>query len=420
MRILIVSHSHPRVQNGGSEVASHALFERLAACEGVDAWYLGCTRGTGYQRAGQSITQPFGDRDFLYTVGEFEDFKFANRDTGFARDFRELLRALRPDIVHFHHYVNLGVEAFAHVREQLPQARIVLTLHEMLAICHQQGQMVTRPDGTLCRRSGPVECGRCFPEIQPADFFLRGLYIRHHLRHVDRFISPSRFLAGRYAGWGVPENCISVIENVARLDPDRPATRPASRLPGDPASLRVGVFGQISVLKGIDVVIEAAALLEREGCRDIAFSVHGDDNNQPAGFRSRFRTQVEGFGRNIAFHGAYDNAEVDRLMEAVDVVLVASVWWENSPVVIQEALRNDRPVICSDIGGMAEKVVPGETGLHFAVGDPRSLAGVLKALAADPALREALGRGVARRHREDALDDHLRLYGEVLEAGASR
>ncbi len=420
MRILIASHSHPRVQNGGSEVASHALFERLAACEGVDAWYLGCTRGTAYQRAGQSITQPFGDRDFLYTVGEFEDFKFANRDTGFARDFRQLLGALRPDIVHFHHYVNSGVEAFAFVREQLPQARIVLTLHEMLAICHQQGQMVTRPDGTLCRRSGPVECGRCFPEIQPADFFLRGVYIRHHLRHVDRFVSPSRFLAGRYVEWGLPEDRVSVVENVARFGPARPATPSAPRMPGDPSSLRVGVFGQISVLKGIDVVIEAAALLEREGCRDVTFAVHGDDGNQPATFRSRFRTQVEDFGSNIAFHGAYDNAEVDRLMRTVDVVLVASVWWENSPVVIQEALRNDRPVICSDIGGMAEKVAPGETGLHFAVGDARSLAGVLKGLAADPELRDALGRGVVRRHREDTLDAHLGLYREVLGAGEPR
>ncbi len=414
MRVLITSHSHPRVQNGGSEVASHALFERLGACGDVEAWYLGCTRGTAFQRSGQSITQPFGERDYLYTVGEFEDFKFANRDTGFARDFRRLLRTLRPDIVHFHHYVNSGVEAFACVREQLPEAKVVLTLHELLAICHQQGQMVTRPDGALCRRSGPIECGRCFPEIQPSDFFLRSVYIKHFMGRVDRFVSPSRFLARRYVEWGLPEQGVAVIENVER------ATAPAAGAPQAqdiPATLRVGFFGQISMLKGIDVVIEAAAILEREGRTDILFSVHGDDSNQPAAFSAGFRKRVDGFGGNIVFRGAYDNGDVDALMAAVDVVLVPSVWWENSPVVIQEALRNGRPVICSDIGGMAEKVVPGETGLHFPMGDARALAGVLKALVADPERLPALLRGVAGRRRDDALGAHLRLYRSLLQPG---
>ena len=417
MRVLITSHSHPQVQNGGSEVASHALFERLRACDGIEAWYLGCTRGTAYQRAGQSITQPFGERDYLYTVGEFEDFKFANRDTGFARDFRLLLRTLRPDIVHFHHYVNSGVEAFACVREQLPDAKIVLTLHELLAICHQQGQMVTRPDGNLCRRSGPIECSRCFPELQPSDFFLRAVYVRHFMGSVDRFVSPSHFLARRYVQWGLPEHRIDVIENVARGTAVMSAT---SRRPRDPAVLRVGFFGQISMLKGIEVVIEAAAMLELEDRTDILFSVHGDDSNQPASFRSTFRTQVAGFGGNIVFGGAYENGEVDALMADVDVVLVPSIWWENSPVVIQEALRNGRPVICSDIGGMAEKVVPGQTGLHFPVGNARALAGVLKALVADPELRQALLRGVAERHLDDAFDAHLRLYRGLLQAGGDR
>ncbi len=419
MRVLIISHSHPGVQHGGSEVASYALFERLDATDGIEAWYLGCTRSTAFQRAGQSITQPFADRDYLYTVGEFEDFKFANRDTGFARDFRRLLRTLRPDVVHFHHYVNCGVEALGFVREQLPEARIVLTLHELLAICHQQGQMVTRPDGALCRRSGPIECGRCFPEIQPADFFLRGVYVRHFLRHVDRYVSPSRFLARRYVEWGLPEHAVSVIENVARAG-SGPDTAPGfAPPPGDPGTLRVGVFGQVSVLKGIEVAIRAAAILDQEGRSDVLFQVHGDDANQPAAFRSRFRGQVEGFGGNIAFRGAYDNGEVDALMAGVDVVLVPSIWWENSPVVIQEAFRNGRPVICSGIGGMAEKVVHGETGLHFPVGDPHALAGTLKTLAADPELRQALLRGVAGRVQEDAFDAHLQLYRSLSHSQGS-
>jgi glycosyltransferase involved in cell wall biosynthesis len=71
-------------------------------------------------------------------------------------------------------------------------------------------------------------------------------------------------------------------------------------------------------------------------------------------------------------------------MRSAHAVLVPSVWWENSPLVIQEALLNRRPVITSDIGGMAEKVRDGLDGFHFRAGSAHALAALLKRLAADP------------------------------------
>ena len=60
-------------------------------------------------------------------------------------------------------------------------------------------------------------------------------------------------------------------------------------------------------------------------------------------------------------------------MAEIDWVVVPSIWWENSPLVIQEAFLHGRPVICSDIGGMAEKVEHEVNGLHFRVGDHAAL-----------------------------------------------
>jgi hypothetical protein len=71
-------------------------------------------------------------------------------------------------------------------------------------------------------------------------------------------------------------------------------------------------------------------------------------------------------------------------MGDVDWVVVPSVWWENSPLVIQEAFQRGRPVICSDIGGMAEKVADGVDGLHFRAGDPEALAATIARAATDP------------------------------------
>jgi len=61
-------------------------------------------------------------------------------------------------------------------------------------------------------------------------------------------------------------------------------------------------------------------------------------------------------------------------MSDCDYVLMPSRWWENSPVVIQEAYSVGCPVLCSGVGGMAEKVKDGVSGLHFRLGDAADLA----------------------------------------------
>jgi glycosyltransferase involved in cell wall biosynthesis len=102
-------------------------------------------------------------------------------------------------------------------------------------------------------------------------------------------------------------------------------------------------------------------------------------------------------------------------MQSCHAVLVPSVWWENSPVVIQEALRNRRPVICSDIGGMAEKVRPGIDGFHFAAGNPMALTALLRQLAEDRSILTGL---TAQLTGQPALvsgsEDFMTLYKNLV------
>ena len=61
--------------------------------------------------------------------------------------------------------------------------------------------------------------------------------------------------------------------------------------------------------------------------------------------------------------GPYELTELAQRMRKVDWVVVPSIWWENSPMVIQEAFVYGKPVICAGIGGMAEKVRDGVDAL---------------------------------------------------------
>ncbi len=198
------------------------------------------------------------------------------------------------------------------------------------------------------------------------------------------------------------------------IDNILPASRQAvpaqsSRDPGDP--LHIAFFGQISWLKGCDVIFDAADILLEAGCDYIVFDIHGDYRNQMPEFQKAFLRRLKKAGRNVAFHGPYENEHVDTLMTQADAVLVPSVWWENSPVVIQEALRNRRPVLCSDIGGMAEKVRHGIDGFHFRAGSGAALSALLRRLAADRSILASLDRTtLPPSGPQEALSRHLAVY----------
>ncbi len=409
-RVLIATHGHPALSNGGSELAAWRLFEQLGSRPEWQAWLIGCAREFG-GRPGSAISQPFSDREFLYAADQFDWFKFANRDPRLPRAFSDVLEATRPDILHFHHYANFGVESFMHAKRVLPDCKVVLTLHEFQAICNYYGQMVTRQNKALCYAASARDCSLCFPDVGRAEFFLRETYIKRFFQHVDHFIAPSRFLGERYVAWGIPADRLSVIENITA-----PAAPVAEATAGErSAILRVGFFGQISLLKGIGVLLEAARIAEKDPSAKLTFDIHGDYSGQPQEFQTDFLARLERAGHNVRYHGPYDNHRVDQLMRAVDVVLLPSIWWENSPVVIQEALRNRRPIVCSDIGGMAEKVRHGLDGFHFPVGDAAGLADLLRSLAID---REGLSK-VQRTIRSPdpaaaTADQHLALYDTLL------
>ena len=236
LRILIISHSHPEISKGGAEIAAYELYRGITSQSGCAAWFLGCDRRE--KKSDIPISQPFGPHEYLYAAGEFDWFKFANLDARFPAEFSKLLAELSPDIVHFHHYINVGVEAFLHVRRVLPNASIFVTLHEYLAICNHHGQMVTKPNRDLCYRGGAVRCGECFPELDESDFFMRKRYVSHFFRMVDHFISPSQFLADRYVAWGVARS----ISPYWRMSYGRPRTCKASARSG-----RQGTFASVSL-----------------------------------------------------------------------------------------------------------------------------------------------------------------------------
>ena len=122
----------------------------------------------------------------------------------------------------------------------------------------------------------------------------------------------------------------------------------------------------------------------------------------------------------MRFVGPYKSPDLPRLMREVDWVVMPSTWWENAPVVIQEAFHHGRPVIASDIGGMAEKVRDRVDGLHFRAGSPDSLADCLERALREPGLWDRLRSRIRRPPTAvEAADAHATLYRTLLDARGS-
>ena len=424
-RILVVAHGHPEISPGGAELAAYNLFRALRQTPGVEAYFLAWA-GPSRQAHGGTPFGSFRDRadEILFSVDQFDHFLFS-QPTDVLDQFALLLARIAPDILHMHHYSRIGLEFIALARRHNPRMRIILTLHEYLAICNNYGQRVKTRSGVLCHEAHPYDCAACFPQVQPADFLLRKLFIRAHFEKVDLFIAPSEFLRQRYIAWGLPGWQIVTLENgIGRVRPVPPRTR----LPTERRGI-FGFFGQINPFKGLTQLLAAfdhigqASLAASSGMR---LMVHGAnlEHGAPEFIEQITRLLTRNAAR-VHFAGPYEPSNLGRLMAAVDWVVVPSTWWENSPLVIQEAYAHRRPVICADIGGMAEKVTVGQDGFHFQVGNPFDLAALMLRLAGEVGTWERLQQTIrqplwieewARRHLELYRDRTFTVADEVARA----
>ncbi|MEJ5200530.1 MAG: glycosyltransferase, partial [Anaerolineae bacterium] len=206
-------------------------------------------------------------------------------------------------------------------------------------------------------------------------FAYRNRYLARLCAGVDLFVAPSRFLRDQYVRHGFPAERIVVLENgldTARLqhEPDPPLPVPLTRP-------HFGFLGALAWQKGVHVLIDAFNQMPQNA----SLTVYGDETTFPD-YVARLKAAAR--HPHIRFAGRLDPRYVGAALRQMDALIVPSLWYENSPVTIQEAFAVGVPVIASRLGALAEKVQDGVTGRLFAAGDSADLARVLTELTAQP------------------------------------
>ncbi|HEX9680187.1 MAG TPA: glycosyltransferase, partial [Anaerolineales bacterium] len=193
-----------------------------------------------------------------------------------------------------------------------------------------------------------------------------------------------------------------------------------------PSDRMILYVGRIERLKGIDTLLEAFALLNRESVlrsHSLCLAIIGGEpdvtSEQMTAEMARLRSLSAslGLGELVTFLGRRDQDSLAYYYSASEAVVVPS-HYESFGLVALEAMACGRPVVASETGGLVYLVRHGETGFHIPTGDAASLAARLRELLEDQDLRERLGRQAAEYARGYAwpivVDQIIDLYAALV------
>ncbi|MGP8474600.1 glycosyltransferase family 4 protein [Burkholderia sp. PR2] len=393
MKILICSNVYPPKFIGGAELIAHQQAVMLKRAGHEVEVFCGDIR-EGYPRHSLRTDELDGitvHRNRL-TGEDFQINLLSFNHPEVEDNFRAVIERFKPDVVHGHNLIGLSTRILRIAKDA--GAFCVVTLHDHWGYCLKNTAMLE--DGQLCddftactRCHGPLDDGRG----RNIPIRLRQGHFRILFDSVDAFISPSAHLANSYLKAGFPAEKMHVNWNGVDFQRfsniDRRAA-PAVRF------TFVGYFGKH---KGAATLLNALTIVKNHINVHVNLIGEGEQHEE-------YERLVASNGCKdlVTFWGKIPNEQMTSVYENTDVLVLPSVWPENQPVSITEAMCSGIPVIASRIGGMPELVKHGVTGLTFEPGNASDLAHCMEEMARSPELRTLLGVNAQEAMRFNAFE----------------
>jgi glycosyltransferase involved in cell wall biosynthesis len=462
MRILHAIHDFLPRHQAGSEIYAFELGRAQAQAHHVSVI---CGEYDPLRRHGQVTWRvhkglPVVELVNNWVCGSFED---TYRSPIIGNRIAHVLQATQPDVIHVHNLLNLSFDlpAIAHARG-IP---VVATLHDYTLVCPTDGKRVHRAEQHVCDVIDTDRCVRCFREsplhahisfgkatslVSPAalgaiartphamhraavalrrrfpglmsqviramptvattrrDVDERMAAARRVFDEVDLFVAPSPSIAEQFQRLGVDAAKIRVSDYgfLPLLRNARNGNDGARR------QIRIGYVGTLVWHKGVHVLLDAVRGLPSDGYE---LKIFGNPDVFPE-YAAGLRAAAAGLP--VRFMGAFDRERVAEVYGQIDVLVVPSLWLENSPLVIHEAFMAGIPVVGARIGGIVDLVDHGRTGLLYDPTSSSALQAAISGLIENPRRLNDLAEFARTAPRiksiaEDA-QEWERTYSEVL------
>ncbi len=192
----------------------------------------------------------------------------------------------------------------------------------------------------------------------------------------------------------------------------------------DKAELIVGIVGRLVPIKNHDMFLEMAAIVKKKTGQNIRFAIIGDGESRPG-----IEKKSAELGLSYSYYITSPKTdtdvlvtswetEIDQALAGLDIVVLTS-HNEGTPVSLIEAQSAFKPVVSTNVGGIEDIVIHGETGFITEVGDTEAFANFVVTLIEDSALRERMGRSgyanvIKRYSKQRLINDMKNLYLKFL------
>lgn len=362
-KILKVIHGYPPLFNAGSEVYSQSICNELAKKNEVFVF----TRQENFFLEDFKIQRHKKDEITFFYVN-MARAKDGYKHKILDEKFGKIVDAILPDIAHIGHLNHLSTGIVDELNKR--NIPIVYTLHDFWLMC-PRGQFLQLNFGdknfhSICEKQDNKKCAiKCYNRFfsgRNEDYkrdlkywsewiSTRMLETKAIIDKVNLFIAPSRFLMKKFIdNFNVPQS------KIVYLDYGFPKYLHPIERKSD--IFTFGYIGTHIPAKGVNLLIEAFSRIEQKALLKI-----WGRPNQHTNYLKLLAQQSK---NPIYFMGEYINSNIAiEVFSQVDCIVVPSIWFENSPLVIHEAQACRIPVITANFGGMSEYVKHMENGLLF-------------------------------------------------------
>lgn len=319
------------------------------------------------------------------------------------RKFKKLVEDFKPDIIHIH---NIYHQISPSILDVARNAKIpvVMHLHDYKLICPNYQLFVNGKTCEDCKQTKYYHCTqkKCLKKsfskslLASLEMYIHHSILRIYEKSIDIFIAPSQFMKKEVISFGWSEKKIEVVINPYSASLN--ATE--EEITNSEEENYLLYFGRLSAEKGLSTLIKAAAISNSQ----IKIVGEGPEKENLSQESRQLNVKAE-------FLGFKNGEELKLIILKAKAVIIPSIWYENMPLSLLEALNLGKIVIASNIGGIPEIISDKQNGLLFKPGDKNDLALKINSL---ETINKEMTKNLARASvRDFTLNNNLEMVKQI-------
>jgi glycosyltransferase involved in cell wall biosynthesis len=402
MKILFAVHQFfPQHYTGTERIVLNLCKQMQRMGHFVTVLTYGIVETDGYKREGNCLIKRYEYQGVPVVSIKHkqipDDVSFKIFDLELEEIIQNAIANEKFDIIHVFHPMRVGSIIRVAKRNKIP---LVLSPTDLWLIC-PKGIAVTQK-GELCTSSdNGMRCVReCYGNLWKDRLLGRYDETKEVISTANSIVSATDFLRTIFK-----INDFSFSNKLIGFGMDYHNVRTNSKEYTAKSEVILGFLSTLLPHKGAQVLLEAFNSAKMDNIR---LKIYGDYFGEIDYF-NRLKEMVKN-NNKVEFLGAYKYENMSDIFSVVDMLVVPSVWWENSPLVLLSALAHNVPAIVSNVSGLTEIVKDGENGFSFEASSSESLAKVLQKVGGNPAI---LNEIKAKIHHPPRIEEMAFEYEKI-------